>query len=67
MNVGDLWETYELANGERIYGDYSFMTEVDAFEEMDSDKPFGVLRKTWQLVAVETLTFGVRPTGDEEE
>lgn len=51
-------DTYEHADGEPVYGEISFMTEPEAFEESDYDERTEVLHKTWALVSVESLWYG---------
>ena len=52
-------QTFRWADGSEI-GDFSYMTEIDAFEESTSDEwePQAVLVETWERTAAEVRGWG---------
>jgi hypothetical protein len=57
--------TYKQADGGLIFGEFSFVTELEFFD--DADKPIEVVKETWQRVAVETFTVKPPWWSDDEE
>jgi hypothetical protein len=47
--------TYRMANGDLIYGEYSYVGDLEFFE--DSDEPTELVKETWVLVSSEQLTI----------
>jgi len=63
--VGDTWTTYCRADGEMIYGDYSFVTELEWFEE--DYEPTSLVQQTWQLVETTQITVNESVIDDEDD
>ncbi len=55
--------TYERADGEPIAGEFDFVTQLEWFE--DDDEPTELIKRTWHLVEVVTMTVN-EPEGDTE-
>ena len=51
--------TYEMANGDDIYGEYRFVCELEYLE--GSDEPTDIIKKVWRLESEEAIT--VTPAG----
>jgi hypothetical protein len=54
--VNEPFTTYRLADGELIFGEYSFVTDPDFFD--DCDERIEVIKEVWQLVDEQLLFFG---------
>jgi hypothetical protein len=39
--------TYRMADGSQVYGEYSFVTDLEFFDE--SDEPVELVKETWIL------------------
>lgn len=46
--------TYRMADGSQIFGEYSFVTETEFFD--DSSEPTELIKETWTLWSSEAVT-----------
>lgn len=64
--IGDAAYVYREADGSLIYGEYSFVTELDWFDDRDDEVK--LVRQTWQLVdAVEVVLPDPHPLVEDDE
>ena len=63
--IGQTWTTYRRADGDLIWGDYTFMTGTEWTDECD--EPIAVCIEVWQLVSREVQMMGPQPEPDDEE
>jgi hypothetical protein len=47
--------TYEMADGSQVWGEYSFVTELEFFEDRDSE--IKLIKKTYRLLTTEEITL----------
>ncbi len=62
---GAEWTTYRRADGEMIYGEYTFVTELEWFES--DDEPTDLIEETWVLQSARKLTVNERPPDEDDE
>jgi hypothetical protein len=49
------WTTYKMEDGSLVWGEYSFVTEVEFFEGVT--EPTRVIKETWILQDTEVVVF----------
>ena len=64
--MNESFVTYKRQDGEPIFGEYSFATDLDScsMEVSDAEAPVTYIKETWQLVSWELLTL--KPVGWDE-
>lgn len=66
--VGEQAYTYQMADGSQVYGEYSFVTGLEWFD--DGDEPVHLIRQRWALIATDTIVYPATPdpgSDDEDE
>lgn len=61
---GDGWTTYRRQDGESICDEYSFVTELEWFE--DDDEPTDLIEERWVLQSTRAFTIN-EPEPDEDD
>lgn len=52
------WTTYKIANGDLVWGEYEWVSDLNFFEEVD--EPATLLKETWVCVGREEIVVGAR-------
>lgn len=61
-------DTYEMADGSLVSGEYRFVGDPDFFTDYDEFyEPVKVLHKVWRLVSSEELMLGPDPWHDDDD
>jgi hypothetical protein len=55
MTDRDAFTTYRMADGSQIYGEFSFVTETEFFD--DYDGPIAVIKEEWRLASRTEVVF----------
>lgn len=69
LREGRKWETFRMADGTQVMGEYAWVGDVEFFEDMeyDADEPFDVIKETWKLLDTETLHFAEREPDEDDD
>lgn len=63
----DLFVTYQMADGSEVWGEYTFVTEIDNWFD-DRNEEVVLIRKRYRLVDEETITLpDPYPIEDEDD
>lgn len=64
--IGEQAQTWKRADGEQIWGEYSFMTGPEGLDD-DYDDPIEYVVQTWQLVDEHTVMIPEPREPDPED
>ena len=62
--IGDLAETWELASGELVQGEFGWVAHAETFED---EPDVEVIRKVWRLVHVDRQTLNPSEPDEDDE